>query len=407
MTRCQLSAIALAVVGSTAAIAEPVINSSQTGSFLAFPRIVVDTASSVTTYVRITNSAPAGVDVKCYWVDSEKNTVDLQFHLTKHEPILIDAAIGGVGAVNKFPSDPGVGELKCWAVDSGGQEQIKWNWLSGTAEVHNVGLTRTIGPTPPFTPLAFQYDLAPSTYQYGAWSAKCIQPPTRSACGTPGTIRLDGDKYETCKRYAIVHFSPTVTGPMAPVATRFDGNRLTVAAGAQNLDYAIGKAEFISNMLIFDVWNGDEAKFTGAREWMDSWHEVILADGDACRTTASHQIVPPTGPAQLSGNYDAVLDRPPSEGRPVVPFSDPAVGPNPTDEKINYPDMCLDRNGQNFTAIILQTRDAWARAFLRNQGCLLGVLDSVVNATGQKATNTNHGGKFTSGEVRWTTSLAP
>src|SRR5919108_4640702 len=103
------ASLSVALVGAwtgSASAAVPVGNTTQKGSLLIFPR--VDVSSGKTTIIRITNAVSAIVDVKCYFMDVEKNKVDFQFRPTENQPFWFDAATGqGTKTVQSFPTQGG------------------------------------------------------------------------------------------------------------------------------------------------------------------------------------------------------------------------------------------------------------------------------------------------------------
>jgi hypothetical protein len=134
-----------------ASAAQNVANTSQKGSLLIFPKIMVqgiltDTPSLkapgtklgqvpgfVDTYITIGNDYFTDVWVKCYWVDQDQNIEDFMFRLTPNQPIYFDAAYGAGDWGVTVPPFYGLGELKCWAVNAAGDQQISFNHLYGNA----------------------------------------------------------------------------------------------------------------------------------------------------------------------------------------------------------------------------------------------------------------------------------
>src|SRR5262245_46852026 len=94
-TLCAL--VAALGTAATAVAAPNVTNATQKGSLLMWPDIRVD--NTWNTIIRIQNDGVLDVDVMCYWMDGNKNRVDLVFTLTKEQPVWFDAKSGG-GTVN-------------------------------------------------------------------------------------------------------------------------------------------------------------------------------------------------------------------------------------------------------------------------------------------------------------------
>jgi hypothetical protein len=91
-------------------------------------------------------------------------------------------------------------------------------------------------------------------------------------------MNLNGVEYDACPIYQIGQFTPF---PLASGQGRFGvlGLRLAIAGCTLNLQQDWSPAY---TKLLFDVWNSDEVKFTGAYDCADSWHETSLGtDVDA------------------------------------------------------------------------------------------------------------------------------
>lgn len=248
---------AAAPVGNT-----PVGNTTQKGSLLIFPR--VDVSPGRTTIIRITNDISAGVDVKCYLVDVEKNKVDFQFSVTERQPFWFDVASGeGTKTVQGFPTSAGhyTGELRCWAVSPDGTQQISWNHLVGSATV-------------------FDFENS-AAYEYNAWAFQAMHPQGKTVGSEQGRLNLNGVDYDLCPRRLIGNFAPV--GRFAEYgedggSVFYEDTELTVASCRQDLRQDF---EWRATKLDFDVWNEDEVKLTGAYECANSWHETLLSEVEA------------------------------------------------------------------------------------------------------------------------------
>jgi hypothetical protein len=273
-----------------------IVNTTQKGSFLVFPEIDVSHVHDSSfanehvghrnTFIRITNDNTRDIDVKCYYGEFtgdvyKKPTRDFQFTVTKNQPVYWEVEDGtGTITVPDFPTfKTGTGQLVCWAVSKGGGTQVKWNHLSGTATImdHHNGTS-----------------YAYNAYQFFARGAKNKQQVGAAA----GTLDLDGTAangaYDKCGRYIIGHFSPVgaIKGDMNGVKPADDhdhglavaANYLSLSSCTQDLS-PVGKANPVplgctdgncGQTIVFDVWNEDEVKFTGAREKADSWWRIVL-----------------------------------------------------------------------------------------------------------------------------------
>jgi hypothetical protein len=286
----KLFAFGAALAMATSAYAAPnIAQNTQKGSLLIFPDIRVDTVvegnrtrSQFNTIVRLSNDGSLAVDVKCIWMDGNKNRTDFIVTLTKNQTIWFDAK-GGDGtipvnpmpytAANGFdnPFLPGAagpyykGMLVCFAVDGGAMNQVKWNHLFGSATVFN-GREGT-------------------AYEYTAYSFYVPSGSDQGPVGTAGTLNLNGLEYDACPLY--------MTGAMTPAGyhlnSKFvhgqgefwyfvDKNRIAVSSCALNLNQ---DWQPVYTKLQFDVWDSNETKLTGGYECADSWHESIFTDIDA------------------------------------------------------------------------------------------------------------------------------
>jgi hypothetical protein len=206
-------------------------------------------------------------------MNETKEVADFEFTLTKYQPVVFstDGKFGNLkvpqfpttyGPLASIPGDtsktlsPYRGELKCWAVDHGGLQQVRWNHLSGTAEV--------------FDPAG------PVSWQYSAWAFRCLQTSNGGnqngiACGPAGELKMDGINYDYCPQKLIGQFSGRGTVLQNGQAVE----RNTVAIASCNQDFRQDRDLYFTK-LKFNVWNGDETKYTGAYQCMDGLFEGAL-----------------------------------------------------------------------------------------------------------------------------------
>jgi len=250
-----------------ASAAQNVANTSQKGSLLIFPKILVqgiliDGGSAslkspgqslgqnpgfVDTYITIGNDYFQDVWVKCYWVDEYQNIEDFMFRLTPNQPIFFSAAAGyGWPDVTVPPFYPGKGELKCWAVNAAGDQQISWNHLYGNAVLVS----------------------EEEVVVYNAWSFTARGVALGNPVGEGGKILLTGAAggYDACPQYLVTNFFPAYPDDGA-------NPDLTLAPCKQDLRQdrtpTCTKAQF-------NVWNANEVKFTGAYQCLKCWYEGFL-----------------------------------------------------------------------------------------------------------------------------------
>jgi hypothetical protein len=263
MKKLLVMAGALALAG-TAYAAPNVAQNTQKGSLLVYPDI--DVRAPVQTIVRINNDGPRDVQVKCYYLDGYKHRVDFQFELTANQPFWFDVRTGdGTEFVTPYPNTPsngfpnrptplGAGMLVCWVVDIEGTNQLKWNHLYGSATVIN---------HPNGT-----------AYEYTAYAFYVPTGSDLAPVGVGGTINLNGVEYDSCPLYMTGQFSPGGPFPVAqPWYFGVHYTRLAVVGCNINLqqDWTA-----VWTKLVFDVWNEEENKLTGAYECADTWHEVYF-----------------------------------------------------------------------------------------------------------------------------------
>jgi hypothetical protein len=261
--------LVLASMVTVASAAQNVANTSQKGSLLIFPKIEVFGRSGSTpggplaqppglvdTTILLGNDYYQDVWVKCYWVDSDQQIQDFMFRLTPNQVIIFDALLGlGDGYASIPPFMGGVGELKCWAVDAAGDQQIAFNHLYGNAVISQEN----------------------AAVVYNAWSFTARGVAQGSPVGAPGNLQLTGQNgaYDACPQYLVTNFIPAIP---APGAINPD---LTLVPCKQDLRQdrtpTCTKAKF-------DIWNENETKYTGAYRCFKCWYEGFL-----------NEIAPPFG----------------------------------------------------------------------------------------------------------------
>ena len=263
---CVVLAVAMiAGITGLASAAQDVANTSQKGSLIIFPKI--DITGGRDTIVMISNDYSNGVQLQCYWVDSEQNWEDFSFRITKKQPVWFSARSGeGTVGVPPFDFGTGVGELKCWAVTNNQDNQISWNHLWGTAKV-----------------LDFAFGTA---YEYNSWNFTARDVARGNTVGNPGELVLSGQTgdYDGCPKYLLANFpavSNLVTDDplddniivLEPGAVRFDNVSLTVALCNEDLRQIRTPTW---TKLKYTIWNEDEVKYTGAWECVKCWYEGWL-----------------------------------------------------------------------------------------------------------------------------------
>jgi hypothetical protein len=247
---------------------------NQKGSLLMFPKIVVDTAGGVDTFVDITNAGDSDVWVTCYWVDGAPGWKhpDFHFKLTVRHPAYFrasDGLPGPMGAgVQQFPADPGAGELKCWATTDLGV-QVKHNFLKGEAVINDTANG--------------------SAWEYAAWAFQCRRAVTTGKrCGdADGTINLNGTDYDYCPKTLELDFfsSNDKLGQSTPLGGALDTDVAFVPCD-QDLTQA---GEPVTTKEKYEIWDENEIKRTGLTRCMTCFDEVKLsAIGTTFRRSVLH-----------------------------------------------------------------------------------------------------------------------
>lgn len=241
--------------------AQNVANTNQKGSLLIFPTIEVNRGAGLgqsgvlrDTLVMIGNENSRDVWIKCYWVDENQNIEDFMFHLTANQPVSFSAYDGEGAGVTVPPFNGTRGELKCWAVNASGDQQISYNHLHGNAVV--------------FDTIESEF---PKAFEYNAWSFTARSTPMGTPVGNAGNLQLKGldtanKYYDACPLYLTFNFIPAE-------GDGSDGPKLTLVPCKQDLRQdrtpTCTKAKF-------DVWNANESKFTGAYQCIKCWYEGFL-----------------------------------------------------------------------------------------------------------------------------------
>ena len=179
-----------------------VTNTSKKGSLLIWPLVKSGPAD---TTLLLTNEYYEQVKLKCVYQHSFPFThTSWTFDLMPNQTVSWLASTGaGVKAKNAYapvkvgadqtmapfprPVSGTTVELRCWAVDSGGRQQIAWNWLSGEAIIkEGKGMS----------------------WAYPAWRFAVNSSTTGASAGTAGMIYMTGDtgNYDACPTGLVFNF---------------------------------------------------------------------------------------------------------------------------------------------------------------------------------------------------------
>jgi len=267
--------VALMLVGlcSVAPAAQNVANVSQKGSLLIFPKIdttPIDTSGFYRdTIIMIGNDYYTEQWIKCYWVNWDQEIQDFMFRITPNQPIWFRASDGtGTGYYDRvnypitvppfFPGDYKAGELKCWAVDAVGANQVAFNHLYGNAMIIDW--------------------VHAAAFEYNAWAFTARGVAQGSPVGTGGTLVLSGNAgdYDACPQYLAFNFfsiGSSINYPEEGGNATFVETDLTLVPCIQDLRQdrvpTCTKAKF-------DIWNENETKYTGAYRCIKCWFEGYL-----------------------------------------------------------------------------------------------------------------------------------
>jgi hypothetical protein len=152
----------------------------KSGSLLIFP--LINVSGDNDTEISISNDFYYGVDVACRYRSSSDEVAGVNFFIGGRETVWFSVKTGE----GSIPSPLVIGEkgeLKCWAVDASGAEQISWNYLQGFAEIFD-------------SVTGFDWR------SYSSWNFAADQPRGK-AVGVPGEIKLSGSpgEYDAMPRY--------------------------------------------------------------------------------------------------------------------------------------------------------------------------------------------------------------
>lgn len=315
-------AVMFLIVGVSAVgwAAQNVANPSQKGSLLIFPKIEVGEFRD--TLVEINNDSSKNVNVKCYWVDEYQKIEDFEFILTRNQPVWLSARSGsgmmGPKAIEAPPFIGARGELKCWAVDMAGINQISFNHLYGNATIFNY--------------------YSGQAYEYNSWNFIARGVALGLPVGNPGEILLTGQPgaYDACPQFLATDF--VAKGGVFPMDGWWGDGRvlfgletdLTLVPCKQDLRQdrfaTVTKAKY-------DIWNEDEVKYTGAYQCFKCFFEGVLSDtqklGFGEEKFTADALHSSKGRLRIQGIKSAVCDgkfTDPIHGNAIVSVDSPLLG---------------------------------------------------------------------------------
>lgn len=312
-----LTAVFALLASGTVCLAQTdrtVTNTSKKGSLLIYP--LIKTGAGGDTIIRLTNGYYESVKVKCFYRTSypfaDSSWI---FTLLPNQSIAWVASTGkgpdgqrvpaGLAQPPALPSGT-VAELRCWAVNSSGTQQIVWNWLSGDAIVSEGSKSMV--------------------WEYSAWRFAVNSSTTGASAGTAGKLLLTGDSgnYDACPTGLLFNFFKQ-TGNAAAKGTFAAGtvnSELTLVPCKQDFVHDSAPAVYASMALQDEVQtllNGAYA-CVGCTDSATQWFSESLAStrlGIIDSTTNPFlNIQSPAGSVYIHGRQNAAC--PGSTGVPLI-----------------------------------------------------------------------------------------
>lgn len=358
-TILAIAAATISVSTSTFA-ASKLGGDTQKGSLLIFPRVEALAPSNGApgfsdTLINITNDANTkSVTLQCYWGTTEqhgaignvglggnaapnKNAkaartalrnnhyMGFSFLLPKNQSAafwagdlseMAESVYPGIRTLTTSKNTPqfnnfqdgtqaNAGELRCWATNTAGTQEIHHNHLVGKATIV------TFRPdSSAVTPTG-----AGQAHEYNAWAFQAHYQGsndikhTGRALLTPGQLDLDGKEYDLCPSALVGQFIPT--GHLIGV----EKSRTQISIANCHEDLTQDGNPHI-NSLNYTVYNASGMKFAGAHECMGAWYESDLGKAfphftyRTLKSDSAHFIVRPTASRQCNqGSQTAAMEK--------------------------------------------------------------------------------------------------
>jgi hypothetical protein len=172
----------------TGAWALSVGNPSKSGSLIIFP--LIDLSNNADTVISISNEMYYDVNVFCQYRSEVDDVGGSVFTIGPRGTVWFSLKDGS-GSIPAPFTIAERGEVKCWAVNESGSQQISWNYLQGFAEI-----TDAVG----------------NTWGYSSWNFAADQP-RGNFIGDPGEIKLTGlpGGYDAMPKYLRFNVPGTVS----------------------------------------------------------------------------------------------------------------------------------------------------------------------------------------------------
>lgn len=172
----------------TGALALSVGNPNKSGSLIIFP--LVDLSNGTDTVISISHEMYYDVNVFCQYRSEADDVGGSVFTIGPRGTVWFSLK-DGTGSIPAPFTIAERGEVKCWAVNESGSQQISWNYLQGFAEIT---------------------DKDGNTWGYSSWNFAADQP-RGDPVGDPGEIKLTGlpGGYDAMPKYLRFNVPGTVS----------------------------------------------------------------------------------------------------------------------------------------------------------------------------------------------------
>jgi hypothetical protein len=166
----------------------PVGNPNKSGSLMVFP--LVDGSDNNDTMIIISNSFFYEVNIACQYRSVSDEVGGAVFTIDAFDAVWFSMKTGE-GSIYAPVYLAEKGEMKCWAVNDAGTEQISWNYLQGAADIIN--------------------EKSGTVLSYNSWNFAADKPRGETV-GNPGEIKLSGlaGEYDAMPKYLSFNVPGTV-----------------------------------------------------------------------------------------------------------------------------------------------------------------------------------------------------
>lgn len=259
-------AVTVASAGNTIA------NTNQKGSLLMFPLIKVCPEGGTDTLIAVGNDQSYAVNVNGYWINGyDQSTESFNFRIMQNQTVWFRASTGANAMDTGDEDDYGTidepvsitvppfmgtkGALVLFAVDAGGNSQIRFNHLYGNAVVMDFSDSGGEG----------------SAFGYNSWNfAVRSNAAENASVGTPGMIKLDGNDYDASPQYLVFNF------PAVDAYGIFQNVDLALLATKLDVRTTDSYQDLVFTKATFSIWNDNLVKYNGVYQCMGNTLEKTL-----------------------------------------------------------------------------------------------------------------------------------